>query len=70
MEKAMTYQLLAMQFILIGLAGLSFVTLPEAVIPNLVWRAHYAGTFLCFGLEIGIVVGAFLGRSSAAGQST
>lgn len=64
----MTRQLLAAQFLFIGLAGLLWGTMPNETIPSFAWRGHYAGIFLFFGLEIGIVVGATFARSRTAGQ--
>lgn len=64
----MTRRLLALQFFLIGCAGLLWATLPQETLPSFAWRGHYGGIFLMFGLEMGIAIGGIFGRSRAPGQ--
>lgn len=58
----MTRPLVALQFLFLSLAGISWITLPIETIPSLAWRGHYGAIFLMCGISTGIAIGALWKR--------
>jgi hypothetical protein len=51
------------QCLLLGIAGLAWVTTPEGMVPPLEWRLHFGIAEAAFGAMVGLGIGILMCRT-------